>query len=230
VRWFRMYTRVVHDPKLQRLPLPLFRAWVNILCLAKDNEGRVPSVEDLSFHLKVPNKAVQKILDGLQKAELIDRTKNGFIPHDWDDWQYQSDSSTARVRKHRSERSAPLVSFNGTEKKEGVGVPVTTSEQNGNVSVTPSETEAETEAETEQTDGGAGDVDQAVEQIRDWLHEFMLGEWERPDRFIGEKIYHALNGRPLQDFKDLLLGMHARGERPKKSWVWFASVVQRKFQ
>ena len=41
-RWFRMYAEVVDDPKVQRLSPALFRAWVNVLCLAASNGGVVP--------------------------------------------------------------------------------------------------------------------------------------------------------------------------------------------
>ena len=47
--WFRLYTDVAHDPKVQRLSPAIFKFWITILCLAKENGGIVPARSDVSF-------------------------------------------------------------------------------------------------------------------------------------------------------------------------------------
>mgnify|MGYP001616639035 CR=1 FL=1 len=125
--WFRFYSEVVRDPKVQRLPSSTFKNWVNILCLASDNDPRgcVPSTVDIAFHLRFSEKKSTAALKELVKAGLVDEVDGRYEMHGWKARQFQSDNVTERVRKHRR-----------------------------NVSVTPPDTEAEQiqiRAEPEQT-------------------------------------------------------------------------------
>jgi hypothetical protein len=45
-RWFRFYDDALNDPKVQKLSGDLFKAWVNILCLASKHGGELPAVND----------------------------------------------------------------------------------------------------------------------------------------------------------------------------------------
>jgi hypothetical protein len=104
-RWFRFYEEVLDDPKAQKLPLVLFKAWVNILCLASKNNGKIP-VEDVSFALRVTEKAAEDILSDLGAAGLIDEFEGTYSPHNWGKRQYKSDVSdptaAERMRRHRN--------------------------------------------------------------------------------------------------------------------------------
>lgn len=111
-RWFRLYSEVVNDPKVQKLPCEDFRAWINILCLCAENDGRVPSVQDVSFALRLPENGVVTLLERLSNGGLIDRANGGpsgwhYAPHAWDKRQYKSDTSTDRVKRFRK-RSATV--------------------------------------------------------------------------------------------------------------------------
>jgi len=124
--WFRMYAKTWHNAKVQRLNLRHFRAWINLLCIASEHEGVLPSVEELSHNLRMSGMEVNEILLALVDAKLLIRDKLGrFTPHEWDEHQYVSDSSTKRVKKHRANRSR-------------------------NVSETPSDTDTDTDTDTEQ--------------------------------------------------------------------------------
>jgi hypothetical protein len=127
-RWFRVYDELLDDPKVQRLPAEDFRGWMNLLCLASRNGGRIPPVEDVSFALRVTLDGARTLLERLRSGGLIVRKSGGVdgafdAPHKWDERQYKSDTSTDRVKRFR-QRSAT-------------------------VAETPPE--AETEAETEET-------------------------------------------------------------------------------
>lgn len=105
-RWFRLYSEVVNDPKVQRLPCEDFRAWINILCLCAENEGRLPAVEDISFALRFPQDGVLTLVERLSNGGLIDRVNGGpngwhYAPHGWAKRQYKSDTSTERVKRFR---------------------------------------------------------------------------------------------------------------------------------
>lgn len=99
-RWFRMYTNVVHDPKVQKLAPRLFKTWVNLLCIAGQNEGKLPPLSDLSFMLHLSEPKIEIQLKELEAAGLIDDGR----PHNWNSRQFKSDVSTARVKRFR-ERS-----------------------------------------------------------------------------------------------------------------------------
>ena len=104
MEWFRFYHEVVNDPKVQRLPAPLFKHWINVLCLASMNRerGMLPSVADLAFGLRLPESKVRQIVGELVSAELIDREGETFRMHGWANRQKRSDDVTARVQKHRA--------------------------------------------------------------------------------------------------------------------------------
>jgi len=101
-RWFRMYDEVVDHPKVQRLSDGAFRAWVNLMCVAARDGGRITgNLDDLGFCLRKRRPRVEELLDTLIRAGLVDVRGDDFRPHDWDDHQYQSDSSTVRSQRSR---------------------------------------------------------------------------------------------------------------------------------
>ena len=109
--WFRVYDTLPDNPKMQRLPDPLFKACINLWCIAKRNGGPLPCVEDVAFALRVPVAKVSAWLAKLKAARLMDEDEHGtFTPHDWNEHQYESDSSTPRVKKHREKRKAAVSS------------------------------------------------------------------------------------------------------------------------
>lgn len=111
-QWFRMYATVLNDPKVQRLPDPLFRSWVNILCLACEHDGSLPSVDDIAFALRTDSKKMLKVVEALLKAGLLDDSETGLKPHNWGSRQYKSDVSTDRVKRFRNAKRnvSPAVS------------------------------------------------------------------------------------------------------------------------
>lgn len=146
-RWFRLYAEVLNDPKVQRIPAEDFRSWVNLLCLASENDGKIPRVSDVSFALRMSEDGVLTLLERLSNGGLIDRMSGGpdgwhYAPHAWAKRQYKSDTSTERVKRFR-ERSAT-------------------------VSETPPETEAETEQNTPTNVGVAKQAKRGSRIDPDW--------------------------------------------------------------
>lgn len=139
--WFRFYGTTLHDGKIQQLPPTLFKNWVNTLaavCLFGDG-ARVPPLDEYCFKLRLSIPRARRALERLATAQLLDKTEdNWFEVHNWQKWQYQSDSSTERVRKFREQ---------GRKRQ-------------GNVSVTPSDTDTDTEQNrTPPPTPPSGDVD-----------------------------------------------------------------------
>jgi hypothetical protein len=103
--WFRFYSAALRNPKVAKLSDRDFRLWVTLLATASENDGRLPPADELKHML---NARLDHLLTGVQRlisAGLIDALEHGYTPHNWEKFQYKSDSSTERVRKHRSERN-----------------------------------------------------------------------------------------------------------------------------
>jgi len=100
-RWFRFYDDALNDPKVQLLEPKLFKAWVNLLCLASQHDGLIPSMTDVSFALRTSETEAGRIIDGLISAGLIDQIEEHLQPHNWRARQFKSDGSTERVKRFR---------------------------------------------------------------------------------------------------------------------------------
>ena len=134
MKWFRFYTEVLDDPKVQRLSPHLFKAWVNLLCIASKGDGKLPSYDDLAFMLRMSVQDVASHVDDLILAGLIDLDgKGGRRPHNWE------------VRQPSPTRPLPECASIGIKKKKGT--------MNGDVTpdvtlhVTPSDTDSETQTD-----------------------------------------------------------------------------------
>jgi hypothetical protein len=112
-KWFRLYAELVDDPKVQMLPPDLFKAWVNLLCIASRNDGFLPSLDQVSFTLRCNVSESGTLVERLLNAGLIDRVNGGaggwrYAPHGWQKRQFKSDTSTERVKRFRAvARNAP---------------------------------------------------------------------------------------------------------------------------
>lgn len=101
-RWFRFYDEAVNDPKIIKLSDDIFRAWVNLLCVASKNDGNLPATDDIAIILRVKVARAAAIIAELVSFGLLDRTETGFAPHNWNGRQYKSDVSTERVKRFRN--------------------------------------------------------------------------------------------------------------------------------
>lgn len=103
--WFRFYAAALRNPKVAALSDREFRLWVSLLSAASENDGRLPPAQDLKHML---NARLDHLLSGLERlirVGLIDALEHGYEPHNWSKFQYKSDTSTERVKKHRADRN-----------------------------------------------------------------------------------------------------------------------------
>lgn len=103
-QWFRFYGSTLNNRKAQSLPGDLFKAWVNILCLACSCDGKPMLMDDIIFALRMTPAKCQAVVDELIERNLLDDTETGLRPHDWDERQYKSDVSNDRVERHRQRK------------------------------------------------------------------------------------------------------------------------------
>lgn len=99
--WFRIHNTIVDNPKIQMLPDSLVRPWLNLVAVSNGNGGVLPALDHVAFKLRMTETDVKLLLETFQKRRLFDDTPEGWKPHDWDDWQFQSDVSTDRVQEFR---------------------------------------------------------------------------------------------------------------------------------
>ena len=101
--WFRLYTEFLTDPKIQILSFEDQRHYVMLLCM-KSN-GVLDTRASLEYRDKLICKAL--CLDSVGGMAAKQRLIEGFLIDDhwqplaWERRQFDSDSSTLRVRKHR---------------------------------------------------------------------------------------------------------------------------------
>jgi hypothetical protein len=103
VKWLRLYSEVLDDPKIQRLPVDLRWRWIELLCLANSSEprGYLPSVIDISFRLRLPEAKTADVLKGLIAAGLLEGPMDHLRPHSWDQRQPVSDNAAERMNNRR---------------------------------------------------------------------------------------------------------------------------------
>jgi hypothetical protein len=101
--WIRLYTNWLLNPKIAMLPTALQLHWLKLISLAGQRGGALPEeLEEVAFTLRCPVNAIRSMLAQLETARLFEKRDGRWVPHDYDDWQSPSDSSTDRARKCRS--------------------------------------------------------------------------------------------------------------------------------
>lgn len=136
--WFRAYADMVDDEKLRLLAFEDRWHFVALLCCKRSGLLDHGDSHDLlwrkvSVKLGIHLRELEAVAGRLSEVGLID--PKTFQPLAWEERQFESDSSTARVREYRArKKQASSVPSNETEVKRYTDV---------------SETAQETETETE---------------------------------------------------------------------------------
>ncbi|MCK1541429.1 hypothetical protein IVB12_05410 [Bradyrhizobium sp. 179] len=132
--WWRAYDDSIDHPKLLKLSDAMHRAWWTLMCVASANGGTLPPTADIAVRLRMKPAKVAEWITKLVAAKLIDNCDGVFRPHNWDDRQFISDSSTERVKRHR-------------ERKRNVSGTVARNVSNTFHETAPEQSRAETESE-----------------------------------------------------------------------------------
>ena len=207
-RWWRAYDRSRHNPKLLKLSDRNFRWWFNLVCVASEKGGVLPSHADLAAEFRVTGKVMTDVLDALIAAELLDHGDDGIRPHDWDTLQYASDSSSNRVKAFRKRRR--------------------------NVTETPSESDTDTEKDSvaKATGGGPPPVDLTklafdagvavltASGKSESSARGLVGKWRK--QFGDEAVFAVLGECQRQSVTDpaswMEAALKARAEPRRKPW------------
>jgi DnaD/phage-associated family protein len=155
--WFRLYSEVLSDRKIQRIvtvtkqPKALIiGVWTTLLSIASDSpergrllisEGLPVTLDDISFETGLDTTACQEILKAFTEMNMISVEQGVYEISQWESRQFTSDSSTDRVRKFRDRQKEDV-------KKGGIENDGYT-KRSSNVSVTPPESDTESESDSE---------------------------------------------------------------------------------
>lgn len=134
MQWFRFYPETLNNTKAQKLPGDIFKIWVNMLCVAAENDGVLPILDEVAFQIRAPLHVVLHAVTTLLEADLLTVTKNqhceSYAPKNWKERQYISDTSNERVKRHREKMKTVTCNVtvtppeqNRTEQKERPPLP-----------------------------------------------------------------------------------------------------------
>lgn len=168
-RWFRMYSDVLDDPKVQRLPDDLFKAWVNLLCLASRNDGVLPPIEDIAFALRMSQDVTVTVTAELVRRGLLDES-DSLSPHNWAERQFKSDTPESAAERKRAQRKR--------EKEQQKPESVTPCHSDSHAEVTPPE-QNRTEQIRTHTERACDDP-KHWEEVQGFLKDRLadLNDWE----------------------------------------------------
>lgn len=117
ILWFRFHWQFLHNKKVQTLPLDQFKILINTMCYAC-KVGNVPwNVSETLYDLREDGNEIgvsfafhefvrREIL--VTDAETFPET---FHFKNWNEYQYKSDSSTDRVKRHRKKMEREMKRF-----------------------------------------------------------------------------------------------------------------------
>lgn len=123
--WFRMYHEFATDPKIQMLSETDQRRFVMLLCQRCSNGDVTLHDEEVAFQLRISNEEWRETKRIFVDKKLIDSSNKVL---NWEKRQFLSDSSTARVARHRERKKTQL-------------------KRQCNVTVTPPDTDTDTDTE-----------------------------------------------------------------------------------
>jgi hypothetical protein len=134
--WLRLYHEFADDPKIQMLAFEDQRHYVMVLCMKGRGvlESATPSAEYrermIAKALGLDPLTAREVKFRLMEPGLID---DQWQPVKWAERQFESDSSTDRVQKHRAERRKRFGNVSSQHEQEPAGTLV---DRTGNVTVT----------------------------------------------------------------------------------------------
>ena len=99
--WFRLYAEFATDPKVQMMSEANQRRFIVLLCLRCSNDDVTLQDEEVAFQLRISNEEWAQTKALFLSKNLIEEDNT---PTAWERRQFVSDSSAARVARHRAKK------------------------------------------------------------------------------------------------------------------------------
>lgn len=145
MEWFRFWNGTLNSLKVQSLKPDVFKTWVNLLCLAsqEDDGGLLPYRDEIAFSLRINDRLLTGHLSILCEAGLLEEEEgNRLRIHDWHEWQPAHDDPAERMRRYRERKRN--VTGNGN-----VAQPLRNAKRNANRNCSAPRARSDSETETE---------------------------------------------------------------------------------
>jgi len=99
--WLKLYTEILHDPKIMRLSPPVRLRFYECLVLARDCDkgGDLPPSEDAAFVFRIPEDQYESEMMELQRSGLVEKNGNWHLPKFSE--RQSALSGAERARMHR---------------------------------------------------------------------------------------------------------------------------------
>lgn len=112
-RWWRAQNSCVDNAKLILLSDKAHRNWFNLNCVANEHGGVLPALEIVAVKLRLSEARAAAAIAELVAKRLFDKREDGaFVPHDWTEWQFKTDSADStnadRQRAHRKRQKEEM--------------------------------------------------------------------------------------------------------------------------
>lgn len=110
--WLRLYSETIHDRKIRRLKPEHRWLWTALLCMAGASKTRgeirvgcsPATLDDIADEAALTRKSVAAGLAHLEELGMLERRQSAWVVVNWAGRQYDSDTSTDRVRAFRQRR------------------------------------------------------------------------------------------------------------------------------
>ena len=104
--WIKLYHEILTDPKMGRMSDKLFRRTIELFLIAgkEDNDGILPSIEDISWILRTSDKEIQKTIEDLEALNIVKRDGGVTVVTHFCDRQNTQLSDAERQAKSRANK------------------------------------------------------------------------------------------------------------------------------
>jgi len=110
--WIKLYTEILHDPKMGRLSDRQYRTCITLFLLAGqlDREGALPPVDDIAWHMRMEPTPLLDDMAALAAVGILTRDGDDWIVTRFADRQARQPSETPeevkrRVTEHRQRKA-----------------------------------------------------------------------------------------------------------------------------
>jgi hypothetical protein len=111
MKWFRLWTDIVNDPKMRKISDSQFRTLIYLMCLAseEDKEGTINfSADDISWRIRRTQTQVKSTLKSLSGLNILGPLDKSIVFLNWNKRQPISDNEAENKRKQREKNKNVL--------------------------------------------------------------------------------------------------------------------------
>ena len=105
MRWFRLWSELIDDPKICKMDEKTFRIFILLMCLAAEREqnGIIDlSEKDVAWRLRISQNILTRARQKLESLSILGSNNGNMVFLNWEKRQFRSDCSTERVKRFRN--------------------------------------------------------------------------------------------------------------------------------